>query len=487
MRYSLKQVLLFALLSATVLIWGVTAYISYKVTRDEVVKLFDAELEQSAHALYAFVGHLLYEGSLYELWDLDSPDNTLPTNQLVSKYRKKIAFQLIYKDEGLILRSQTAPEHPMSNSLNGFTRTEVDGHLWHVFSLSHDKDEYIIHVGQRDDIRQLLKDDIASHLMRPLLTSLPFLGLVIWLVVGRSLKPVNRLTRQLALREANYLKPLSTRYLPNEIVPVVDELNELFAQLEKAFENERRFTADAAHELKTPLAGLLTQAQVASKTKDESVRRQALTRIEQAVKRMTTMVQQLLTFSRIESDPGYLVKKSVELGREVIDIIAELEPEAHKKQISMGFDHHAEGEVNANEFLIGVLLRNIIDNAIKYTPVGGKIAINLRRQAGLLLSIEDSGPGIAPEHYDDSFKRFYRCVETANKVPGSGLGLSMAQRIAAVHNAELSMAKSRFGGLKISLYFPEPVSIGTLKKTRKPKFFNRNRNNPITHKSQAGI
>ena len=486
MRYSLKEVLLFALLSATILIWGVTAYISYKVTRDEVVKLFDAELEQSAHALYAFVGHLLYDGSLYELWDIDSPDNTLPTDQFMSKYRKKIAFQLIYKNEGLILRSKTAPIHPMSNSLNGFTKTEVDGYLWHVFSLSHEKDEYIIHVGQRDDIRRELKDEIASHLIRPLLFSLPFLGVVIWLIVGRSLKPVNRLAQQLAIREANYLKPLSTKHLPTEIVPVVDELNKLFSQLEKAFENERRFTADASHELKTPLAGLLTQAQVALRTTDESVRRQALSRIEQAVKRMTNMVQHLLTFSRIESDPSYLTKQSVELAHEVIQVIADLEPEAHKKQISMSFENNCSGTVQVNSLLINILIRNIIDNAVKYTPPGGEVLISLAQQSGLHLSVEDSGPGIAPEQYEDSYKRFYRCVETANKVQGSGLGLSMVKRIAVLHDAELSMDKSRFGGLKMNLYFPNKAVVKPLKKARKPGFFKRKNKAQIADKKMTG-
>lgn len=455
MRHSLKEVLLFALLSATVLIWGVTAYVSYKVTRDEVVKLFDAELEQSAHALYAFVGHLLYEGSLYELWDIDSPNKTLPTDKFISKYRKKIAFQLIYKDEGLILRSKTAPKQPMSNSLNGFTKTEINGYLWHVFSISQEKDEYIIHVGQRDDIRRELKDEIASHLIRPLLFSLPFLGVVIWLIVGRSLKPVNRLAQQLALREANYLKPLSTKRLPTEIVPVVDELNKLFSQLEQAFENERRFTADASHELKTPLAGLLTQAQVAIRTTDESVRKQALSRIEQAVKRMTKLVQQLLTFSRIESDPSYLTKQPVELSHEIIQVITELEPDAHKKQISISFENTYGGVIKANTLLINILIRNIIDNAIKYTPPGGEVVICLSQRSGVLLDVEDSGPGIAAEQYEDSYKRFYRCVETANKVQGSGLGLSMVKRIAALHDAELSMDQSRFGGLKMSLYFPK--------------------------------
>ncbi|MBE0436040.1 MAG: sensor histidine kinase N-terminal domain-containing protein [Methylomicrobium sp.] len=474
MRYSLKGVLLFALLSATIVIWAVTAYISYKVTRDEVVKLFNAELEQSAQALYSFVGQLLYKGSLNELWDLDSPEKTPPPDQQLTQLRKKISFQLIDKTEGLILRSKTAPKQPMSHSTNGYTKTEVAGHTWHVFSVSNDEDEYIVHVGQRDDIRQELKDEIADHLIKPLLISLPLFGLVIWIIVGRSLKPVNRLARQLAKREANYLKPLSTRRLPIEIIPVVESLNTLFIQLEKAFENERRFTADASHELKTPLAGLLTQAQVAIKTTDDGVRQQALSRIEQAVKRMTGLVQQLLTFSRIESDPSYLTKQPIKLSNEIIQIIAEMEPEAHKKQITMGFDNDTDSLVMVNSLLITILIRNIVDNAIKYTPIGGKILISLTAQANRpCLCVEDSGPGIPAEQLENAYQRFYRCVETANHTQGSGLGLSMVKRIAVLHHAELQMNKSRFGGLSIALLFPAPQTDYPVAPNINPDFFNK--------------
>lgn len=473
MRFSLKEVLILALLSATVLIWGVTIYISYKNTRDVVVKLLDAELEQSAHTFSFFVGHLLHKGALNELWDIDNKEKTVPSRAFKSKYKKKIAFQLIHKDQGLILKSETAPEEPMSSLVNGSSKTQVGQRAWHVFSLSSKKGLYVIHVGQREDVRLRLIDEIAINLMQPSLYSLPFLAIVIWLIVGRSLKPLNRLAQQLSKREANYLKPLTIRYLPTEIVPLVEQINALFNQLDLAFENERRFTADASHELKTPLAGLLTQAQVAVKTTDGEVRNRALKRIEQAVKRMTSLVQQLLTFSRIESDPSYLTKQPVELSHEVIQIIAELDPEAHKKNISMSFENEAESTINVNAPLIGILIRNIIDNAIKYTPQDGEILITLAYYSGVLLTVEDSGPGIADNLKEDSLKRFYRVVDTAGKVHGSGLGLSMVKRIAVLHDAELTMDKSQFGGLKISICFPQQRRKETTTETKRTGFFRR--------------
>ena len=508
MNYSLRHLLLVSLLSASMLIWGVTAYIIYKVTRDEVASLFDAELAQSAKVLHTFVEGLLHGGTLAEHWkneksvvpltnptekkialqlwseddnlslhtkrglkfpvsDLNGYTNNSPLWQIFDellqadafghKYARKIAFQLWSNDDGLLLRSESAPTFEFSSSVHGFSEKRIDGHLWHVFSVTNSTGEYVIHVGQKEEIRSELTDEISSHLVTQFLFGLPFLGIVIWLIVGQALTPINRLERQLAKREASYLKPLSTQRLPNEIIPVVSEINTLFAQLERAFEHERRFSADASHELRTPLAGLLTQAQVALKTNDEEVRNQALQRIKQAVNRMTYMVQQLLTFSRIESSTEYLTKESILLSREVVQVIAELEPAAYKKRIQMEFIENGEVPVVVNAPLINILIRNVIDNAIKYTPGKGIITISVTgKEKHLQFCVEDSGPGIAPDQYEKSLKRFHRCQETASTTQGSGLGFSIVQRIAAVHGAELTLGASQFGGLKVVILLSLP-------------------------------
>ena len=172
---------------------------------------------------------------------------------------------------------------------------------------------------------------------------------------------------------------------------------------------------------------------------------------------MTSMVQQLLTFSRIDSNSEYLTKEMTVLGREIVQSVAELEPEAHKKRIRMEFEEENAVPIIGNTQLINILIRNLIDNAIKYTPINGVIRIGLSGQDKYLeLAVEDSGPGIAPEHYEASLKRFHRCLETANVAQGSGLGFSMVQRIAVIHNAELTLAESQFGGLKVSVLFPLP-------------------------------
>lgn len=516
MNYSLKRRLLITLLSASMLIWGITAYLSYKTTRDEVANLFDAELAQSAKVLHAFIESLVREGSLSGNWNKEQAsamlhtyalqhkfktkstfqlwaesgslllqsettpdfslysfdknktdtqlwaefDELLQAESLGHKYERKIAFQLWSKKDGLLLRSESAPKFALSAIVHGFSQTNIDGNDWHVFSLTDSTGEYVIHVGQKEQIRSELTDEISSQLVTPFLIGLPFLGLMIWLIIGRALQPFNHLEKALAIREANYLKPLPLKKLPKEIVPMVNEINKLFAQLEEAFEHERRFTADASHELRTPLAGLLAQAHVALRTTDDEVRKQALSRIKQAVNRMTYLVQQLLTFSRIESNTEFLTKQNTMINREVIQVITDLEPEAHKKQIVLEFVENNPVPVVVNAPLVSILIRNIVDNAIKYTPVNGNVLITVSgKDRQLQLCVEDSGPGIAPDQYEKSLERFHRCVETSNKTQGTGLGFSMVQRIAAIHNADLILGVSQFGGLKVKVLFPLPIRL----------------------------
>lgn len=529
MNYSLRRLLLLSLLSASMCIWGVTAFLTYKVTRDEVASLFDAELAQSAKVLHSFIENLLREGSLSTHWmqaqtdpNLHIPfgrkrtknrafklltddennllnaqnppsillhsfderniddqlwsvfDDLLQESTLGHKYERKIAFQLWSNINGIVLHSDSAPLFALSTADHGFSDTNIDGHLWHVFSIASTNGEYVIHVGQKEEIRAELTDEISSQLVTQFLVGLPILGLLIWLIVGWALSPLNRLEIALSRREASYLKPLSTKKLPNEIVPIVYEINTLFVQLEQAFEHERQFTADAAHELRTPLAGLLTQAQVALRTADETVRNQALKRIEQAVHRMTYLVQQLLTFSRIDSNTEYLAKAVTHVENEIVQIITELDAEAYKKRIRLEFIEENVVPIMANTLLINILIRNIIDNAIKYTPLRGDINVSLiGTSSQLIFCVEDSGPGIAPEEYENSLKRFHRCVETAHTAQGTGLGFSIVQRIAGIHNAELSLGASELGGLKVKVAFPLPLPAKNKPKSQKLRFFNR--------------
>lgn len=455
---SLKKQLLLSLLSSLLLVWGATAFISYKLTRDEITELFNAELAQSARVVHAFVDNMLRQRALTKLWERDKSPELFDTPILGHKYERKIAFQLRSVKDGLVLRSESAPEFALSLTRNGYSETMLDEQLWHVFSLSSENGEYVIHVGQRDDIRRQLVESIAGQQVIGFLVALPVLGVVIWLIVSRTLSPVNQLKEQLASREAGHLQPLSDDKLPEEMQPVVKQINTLFAMLEQAFANERNFTSDASHELRTPLAGILTQVQVAQKTQDPQARDQALQKARQAVLRMTHMVQQLLTLSRVQHHNAVIDKQTIDVNQALIAVIADMDHVAHDKGIEIELQGEDGIAIDANPQLLQVLLRNLLDNAIKYSPSGSRVKIQLRRLKNQCwLSVEDSGPGVADNDYQRITQRFYRCVETAGSVEGSGLGLSIVQRIVSLHGAEVAFGKSVLGGLKVLLKFDLPA------------------------------
>lgn len=449
---SLKKQLLFYLLVSSLTIWGITAYVGYFKTREQINELFNADLAQSARVAHSFIETMLQNGSLEEHWP-DGAFDVFPEYILGHRYERKIAFQLWSIDNGIVLRSESAPRFVLSQTENGYSQTMIEDQLWHVFSITDDSGEYVVHVGQRDDLREQLAQDISLQLIQQFLLALPVLGLVIWFIVSRTLSPVQQLRRQLASRQATFLEPLPLEGLPEEILPLVEQLNTLFDQLEQAFENERNFTSDASHELRTPLAGLLTQVQVAQKATDETIRQGALQQAQNAVQRMTRMVQQLLTLSRIQHQRELVDRELVDLDGEIINAIADIEPIAYAKHIDIAFYSAAQQQILGNSQLIAVLLRNLLENAVKYSPANGKIRVSsVRDKNRLWLHVEDSGPGIAEDHHKRITQRFYRCVETA-AVQGSGLGLSIVQRITRLHGATLSFDKSTLGGLAVHVAF----------------------------------
>ncbi|MDD4913960.1 MAG: ATP-binding protein [Methylococcales bacterium] len=458
---SLKKQLLLFLLSSLLLVWGVTAYFSYRATREEIEELFNAELAQSARVVQAFVENMLRQRALTRLWEHEKTPDLFDMPILEHKYERKIAFQLRSVKDGLVLRSESAPEFALSLTRNGYSETMIHQQLWHVFSLSTENGDYVIHVGQRDDIRKQLVETIAGQQVISFVMALPVLGIMIWLIVSRTLSPVNQLREQLASREALHLQALSVERMPEEILPVVRQINSLFAMLEQAFASERHFSSDASHELRTPLAGLLTQIQVAQKTDNPQVRQQALQQAQHAVLRMTHLVQQLLILSRVQQPNTVVLKQAVGLDEAIISVIADMDFIAHEKRIEIELQGMGEVFIHANPHLLAILLRNVLDNAIKYSPAGSRIEVRMQRAGRqLTLSVEDGGPGVADEDYPRIGQRFYRCVATAGAVEGSGLGLSIVQRIVSLHGAGIEFGKSRLGGLKVQLSFDVPAANG---------------------------
>ena len=435
---SIKARLLALALAAIVLVWLAAVGFTYFDARREIDELLDAHLAQAASLLIAQTAH-----------DMEQ----IETEHAAShKYSPKVAFQIWEHGRRLRLHSANAPDEPLGAQTTGFSGRVIDGIRWRVYSTWDPSGELLIHVGERAAVRDELAGEISKHLLQPLLYALPLLAVLLWFAVSRGLKPLVRLAADVGRREPTNLAPLDAEGAPTEVRPLTAQLNRLFARVTSSLENERRFTADAAHELRTPLAGIRAQVQVARAASKESERERALDQAIRACDRTTHLVEQLLTLARLdraESAP----RQSCRLRAVADDVIAEAAPVAHEAGISLTLEDGDDAEVPGVPELLHVLLRNLVDNAVRYSPEGATVRVTIgRRAARSFIAVTDEGPGIAPEEHNKVLERFYRGLGTGK--PGAGLGLSIVKRIAELHDAELKLEPGENGrGLRATVAF----------------------------------
>jgi len=298
--------------------------------------------------------------------------------------------------------------------------------------------------GERDDVRADLARHIALGMLNPLLYALPAFGLLIWFGAGRSLRPLDRLARAVESRAAENLSDVEMQGVPREVVPLVGSLNRLFARLRESFAKERRFTDDAAHELRTPLAAIKTHAQVALAARDAATRQHALESIVHGADRAAHLADQLLTLARLDGDSASVGGAPADLRRAAADTAAQLAPWALDKGVDVILEEGPDVNVRGDAALLDVMLRNLLDNAIRYTPPGGTVRLRVASDAGRpVCEVEDTGPGIPADDRVRVFERFYRVLGTGEE--GSGLGLSIVLRIAELHGARLDLDSGRDG------------------------------------------
>jgi two-component system sensor histidine kinase QseC len=327
----------------------------------------------------------------------------------------------------------------------------IEGRRWRVFSVWDDRRHNLVQVAELSEVRGEIAASIGRNLLLPLLVALPALGLLAWFGVARGLRPLADLGRQVAQRNPDRLETLDLDGVPEEARPLVASLNHLFGRVSRLIENERRFTADAAHELRTPLAALRTQAQVAHAATGESERSHALENVIAGCDRATHLLQQLLTLARLE--PEYLAgeKEKCNLHQLAKTVIAELAPMALTRQVDIELAGAPAAHVIGYPGLIAILLRNLIDNAVRYSVDGGAVRVQTgMRDGAMMLSVSDEGPGIAPEERGKVGQRFYRILGSAEN--GSGLGLSIVKRIAQIHGASVDLDSGDLGrGLRVTV------------------------------------
>ena len=425
--YSLRRRLVWLLTSAVAAIWLLSVLLVYQRAHHEADELLDGQLMQIAETLLAIVAGGEVEHFVKELHE-HAERNPVP-----------IAFEIWHTEDGETRRLVTSPGHAgfAAAVTPGFSEHPHRGARWRFYATQDDDAEYRVVVGQGHAARERLAREIGLSLLIPAALALPLMALAVWWVVGHTLRPVDAVARQVGSLDAQALVPLDeSTPLPDEISPLRVALNALVRRVAEAFENERRFTSDAAHELRTPLAALKVQAQVAQRAQSADSQQHALTQVIAGVDRMTHLVEQLLTLARVDPvsqntppplDPAGIIAAAC----------AELLPQAQRQAQSLVVETAQSCPLAISAAWLQIALRNLVGNAIRYAGAGARIEVRLiPSNTGCSITVADDGPGVEPALRAQLSARFVR-GETA--VEGCGLGLSIVSRIAQLSHARLAL------------------------------------------------
>jgi two-component system sensor histidine kinase QseC len=449
MTPSIRSRLLLTLMVLFVFGWISVVIATYTVASHRINKLFNAELAQDARVL-----SYLARTSTSDWRHLPA----MKAGSLPTRHPELLAFQ-IWNGTSLLLESAGTPRFSSPGS-DGFRDVEMGGNTWHLYTRFDPSDGLGIVVAEPTSLRDQLITEFVRDSLYPLLLATPLLAALIWFGVGRGLAPMARVARQVDQRSPEFLQPVSTDGVPEELRPLIDRLNALLHRLQDAFATERQFTSDAAHEIRTPLAAIRTHAQVAMRTPDDDARQTALTEILSGVDRTVHLVEQLLTLARLDREATEHGFERVDLSKLVNETTAAILPQAREKEVTLYVDSGAQTMVCGNVVALQTMVRNLLDNAVRYTPPNGTVRVRIRAPEPneIQLEVEDSGPGIPPELNQRVFDRFFR--EAPAGTSGCGLGLSISERIAELHRTRIELGRSaRYKGLRAVIRFSPVTAI----------------------------
>lgn len=461
---SIRRFLLINLLLAITITTALTAIGNYYLDEKDIQEHLDIDMAISALSYQALLGDDIHGRRLK---DIQARLNTIPEeiegyfqkplldNQTPEHYLSNFSFQLLTNEGKVLLQSSKAPQLKIPLIHNGFDNKKIDNSRWRVFSTQNITTGTRTVLAERYETRNELGITITEDDLYIMLLTFPLSGLLIWIIIGRGLRSLDRVAQEVSNRAHNYLEPVNIQNVPKEIKPVIDELNKLFQRLQEAFNREKRFAADAAHELRTPLAAIKTQAQIALNSSSIDDKNTALAKLITNLDRSTHVVQQLLTMSRLIPESGATHDTiPVDLIKVTQETLVALVPSAIEKDIELGFESKTLTKpLMADPTAMSILIRNLVDNAIRYTPPGGEVTVRIDETAkGIRFQVSDNGPGIPDEFRERVFERFFRIL--GNRSTGSGLGLGIVQQICDRYNARLEMSSPETGtGLIITIYF----------------------------------
>ncbi|MFG1412923.1 MAG: ATP-binding protein [Pseudomonadota bacterium] len=417
---SLRRRLFLILIAATGAIWLCAVGWIYLSSRSELEHVLDARLQEAARMVHSLVagGNIAATPLAAEV-----PGTT---------YERQLSCQIWSLDGRLVARSGGAPEEALGDPAEGYSERTVNGEPWRVYTILDTEKGVRVMVGDRIGLRDRLVRDLVAGLLAPLFLVVPLLGVLIWMSLWRGLKPLNAVARDLTARDAEDMRPLAPAEAPAEVRPLIDAINGLFAKVEAARRHERDVTAFAAHELRTPLAGLKTQAQIALAAGDAATRDGALRRILVSVDRTARLVRQLLALAKLEASAPLALKAEVEAGA-LLREVAQLS--AVPARIGVSLDPALDAlRLKGDRETLHLVLRNLHENAIEHMPEGGSI---IWRRLPNGLCVEDEGPGIPEEELPRVTERFFRGRNKS--ASGSGLGLTIASMAARRLGARIEL------------------------------------------------
>jgi two-component system OmpR family sensor kinase len=414
----------------------VAAAILYLQAREEANQLFDYQMKQIAAAL---------PSQFFGVIALGRSGDILSEENIVIQIWDITGLRLYYSHDHVDLPQR---------AVLGFSNINVGGHSWRAYCVQ--QGNTVVQIAQPLSIRHAIAAQSAIKTVAPLLLLIPLLGSLVWVAVSRGLSPIRRVAAEVQSRDAAALSPVSDAGLPEEILPLTHALNDLLSRLDHAINTQRTFVADAAHELRTPLTALKLQIQLAERAGNDAERNAAFSDLKQGLDRATRLVQQLLTLARQERADLDRTSQPVDLAALARSAVADFAFTAHTKRIDLGIAHADAAMVNGDADALRIMLNNLIDNAIRYSPEGGRIDVSVHAgENDASITVQDTGPGIPDSDLERVFDRFYRSAGA--KTSGSGLGLAIVKRIADIHHAEVKLINT-VDGLRVIVTIPHAAS-----------------------------
>lgn len=433
---SIRKQLLRRLLIGQFLTILVTGGITFIYVRSELEDLFDDRLRQLAYSVPVSATFITAPPPRFHHTFEDDDD---------------FIIQIWDENDNLLLYLNREEGNPDRSDI-GFSTHSSDGTRWRSFVLK--RGTFLVQASQPFADRLEMSLNISLAATAPILILIVVLGGLVWIAVGKSLAPLTAIAENLKKQKTTSLEPLPLDNLPAEMMPLAIALNNLLERLDQAMEVQRKFTADAAHELRTPITAVHLQAQLLERCQNSEERAELLTQLRSGIVRSGHLVQQLLTLARIEPDKWERPFGKVDLTAMLKRAVADLTPAALDRQLDLGINHSEQLDTFGDVESLRIMLNNLIDNAIRYSGSQGRIDIALS-QTGQMnqIVIQDNGPGIPLKEREQVFNRFYRCSGTAGN--GSGLGLAIAQEIIQQHQGNIELADGEHNfGLKVIVSLP---------------------------------